>query len=683
MARDVSAPVLQVENLGVAFSQGCLSVQVLHDCSLTLDPGEIVGVVGESGCGKSTLSAALLRLLAANAEITDGAIRLAGRDLLELSEEEMRGVRGSEIAMIFQDPLTSLNPSLTVGRQMRHVAQTHRSATRAEHRQTAVAALSEVGIADPVERLNGYPHESSGGMRQRMLIATALQLEPAVLVADEITSALDVTLERQILELLLRLRERRGTAILFVSHDLGVISTISDRIIVMYAGRIVEQGPTEAVFSRPSHPYTRALLDAAPSYRRRKQQLGRIPGQVAGFRNLPAGCTFADRCAFAREICTVEEPPLRDIGDTASRCHFAEAAGAPAAPAVVELGVTEPAPEPAPAGDSAPLVEITGLRTSFADRQTLLGWARRRRPAGVHAVDGVDLHIARGEILGLVGESGSGKTTLGRTILGLTRASAGTVRFDGREISGARPAVLRRLRSELQMVFQDPHASLSPRMTVSDLVVEPYRIHRIPPRDRLPVAELLAAVELSEEHAEKFPHELSGGQARRVGIARSLGLRPRFIVADEPTAGLDVSAASSILNLMRDLRDRFSLTYLLITHNLNLVGHLADRVAVMYLGQIVEVGPAEQLFESPTHPYTQALLAAVVDPAERTRPERGTLLAAGEIPSPRNPPPGCRYHTRCPLATERCVRETPLREEIAPDLVVACHHWQNALQVVR
>jgi oligopeptide/dipeptide ABC transporter ATP-binding protein len=233
------------------------------------------------------------------------------------------------------------------------------------------------------------------------------------------------------------------------------------------------------------------------------------------------------------------------------------------------------------------------------------------------------------------------------------------------------------------MVFQDPHASLSPRMTVSDLVVEPYRIHRILPRDRLPVAELLAAVELSEEHAEKFPHELSGGQARRVGIARSLALRPRFIVADEPTAGLDVSAASSILNLMRDLRDRFSLTYLLITHNLNLVGHLADRVAVMYLGQIVEVGPAEQLFESPTHPYTQALLAAVVDPAERTRPERGTLLAAGEIPSPRNPPPGCRYHTRCPLATERCVRETPLREEIAPDLVVACHHWQNALQVVR
>jgi peptide/nickel transport system ATP-binding protein len=681
VAVDVTAPVLSVRNLSVAFEVAGQSLPVLSDCSLEVGAGEMVGIVGESGCGKSTLSLSLLRLLPHNASVTGGVIELNGRSVLELSEAEMRQMRGRDVAMVFQDPATSLNPSFTVGTQMLDVARDHGDAARAELRSDAVASLTEVGIADPVTRLRSYPHECSGGMRQRMMIATALQLRPRLLIADEITSALDVTLERQILELLRRVRDEHGTAIMFVSHDLGVIAGMCDRVIVMYAGRVVEEGTVDQVFSAPQHPYTSALLRAAPSYRRRTQRLVRIPGRVPSLVTLPPACKFAGRCPSEGEKCRDTEPPLSMLADgRAVRCYFP---GSVAEPAPADsLAATPVATGPSDTSSSEQaVVDVQRLSAVFMDRASLLARIRRRA-SSVRAVDGVDIQIVQGEVLGLVGESGSGKTTLGRAILGLTRPTSGRVMYGGAEIGRARRSAFRRLRSEIQMIYQDPHASLSPRLTVRQLLIEPYEIHNVPRKDRTSIEELLETVELSPEQADKYPHELSGGQAKRVGIARVLALRPRFVVADEPTAGLDVSAAAGVLNLMTELQSRFGLTYVFITHNLNLLGYVADRIAVMYLGQIVEIGSADAIFERSAHPYTLALLSSVSDPSDSLA-RRRPLLAAGEIPSPRNPPAGCRYHTRCPLARDVCRSVAPVLTDVAPGQMSACHFSQEVRNLAR
>jgi oligopeptide/dipeptide ABC transporter ATP-binding protein len=675
VAVDVTPPVLSVRNLSVAFDMGGRSLPVLSDCSLDVHEGEMVGIVGESGCGKSTLSLSLLRLLPANASVTGGVIKLGGCSILELPEAEMRQKRGREVAMVFQDPATSLNPSFTIGTQMLDVARGHRDGDRGELRADAVASLTEVGIADPVSRLRAYAHECSGGMRQRMMIATALQLRPRLLIADEITSALDVTLERQILELLRRVRDEHRTAVLFVSHDLGVIASTCDRVMVMYAGRVVEEGTVDQVFSSPQHPYTSALLRAAPSYRRRTQRLVRIPGRVPSLTSLPPACKFAGRCPSEQENCRETEPPLATLADGRGvRCYFPGSVAEPVR--VDQTPATSPAIQlPATQAPSPAVLDVHDLSTVFVDRRNLVA-RLRGRVSEVRAVDGVDLQIRQGEVMGLVGESGSGKTTLGRTILGLTRPTSGRATYRTVDTGRAGRAAFRRLRSELQMVYQDPHASLSPRMTVRQLLIEPYEIHDVPRKDRTSIEDLLETVELAREQADKFPHELSGGQARRVGIARVLALRPRFVVADEPTAGLDVSAAAGVLNLMADLQSRFDLTYIFITHNLNLLGYVADRIAVMYLGQIVEIGSADAIFERAAHPYTLALLSSVSEPADglaRRRP----LLAAGEIPSPRNPPTGCRYHTRCPLARELCRSVAPVLTQVEPGQMAACHFWQD------
>jgi peptide/nickel transport system ATP-binding protein len=684
--------LLTVRGLDVAYHlEEGISV-ALHDIELKVRPGEILGIVGESGSGKSTLSAALLRLLPANAEIQGGAVLLKGRDLMGLGREELRRVRGRDIVMIFQDPMLSLNPTFRVGSQMAEVLRSHLEGRRVEDadlRARVVDALRTVGIPDADDRFANYPHEFSGGMRQRIIIAMALLLKPALLVADEPTSSLDVTLEAQILELLRQLRDREGTAILFVSHDLGVIAQLCDRVIVMYAGRVVEENDTVQLFDQPMHPYTRALIECLPSRLRRGGRLATIPGAVPSLSALPAGCKFADRCPYVQGLCRRDEPRLIPQDPGRVRCHMHD-------PAWRGTWRTRQTPAPGGRSDSAQLtdvssgppsrqstveahLEILNLRRYFDERRGLFGRFLGRARAPVRAIDGVSLTVRRGEILGLVGESGSGKTTLGEVILRLQPVTSGEIRFAGADLRGMSRRDIRGFRRRAQMIFQEAQASLSPRQRVASLITEPYRINRVPPEERYPVGELLAMVGLSPDLATKYPHQLSGGQARRVGIARALSLRPEFVVADELTAGLDVSAAAAILNLIRDLQQRLGLTFIIITHNVNLIGYMANRIAVMYLGSLVEIGPAEAVFDSPAHPYSLGLLSLTsrADPRER---RQHRLLVPGEIPSPRHPPPGCRFHTRCRFAEARCRSETPALEAIGGGHEVACHFWQRVIK---
>jgi peptide/nickel transport system ATP-binding protein len=692
MAAHVDGELLEVADLEVGYHVRSGVLRALTGVSFSVRSREIVGIVGESGCGKSTLASTLLRLLPPNGEIRGGSVIFRDRDVRTLSGDQLRDLRGREIAMIFQDPLTSLNPTFTVGRQMIDVQRAHLKADRGTLRRRALELLEQVGIPDAGERLDDYPHQFSGGMRQRIMIAMALLLEPALLIADEPTSALDVTLEAQIVELLRRLRDSHGTAILFVSHDLGVISQLCDRVVVMYAGRAVEQGSVAQIFTAPRHPYAQALLAAVPSARHRGERLATIPGRVPSLSALPSGCAFHPRCPHAQDVCTRAVPrdlPLPD--GSRVQCHiYDEKSGYPreqvASGGVVTAQVVAERTASAVGADTSTpashigddvLVRIEALRTYFDDGSGLLARLTGGRRPPVRAVDDVDLELRRGEVVGLVGESGSGKTTLGRAILGLAPATAGRIVFDGQDVAGLSRRRLRQLRRRAQMIFQDPYSSLSPRLRVSYLLSEPYLINHIPAPQQHTIDELLAMVELSSEQASKYPHELSGGQARRVGIARALALSPEFLVADEPTSGLDVSAAAAILNLMKDLGRELGLTYLVITHNLGVVGYIADRIAVMYLGQIVEIGPGERVLRAPAHPYTVGLLSALSEPDPSRAGRRHRLLLPGEIPSPRNPPPACRFHTRCPFATDICREVAPPLEPIETDHAVACHHWRR------
>jgi peptide/nickel transport system ATP-binding protein len=687
----MDTPLLEVRGLDISYYVDDGVVDAVRDVNLTLRPGEILGVVGESGCGKSTLSLSILRLLPPNAAAS-GNIWFKGRNLLALDAEAMRRVRGHDVAMIFQDPATSLNPTFRVGSQMIDAQRAHRGERREGQRvlrANAIEALTKVGIPDAVDRIDNYPHEFSGGMRQRIMIATTLLLEPALLVADEPTSALDVTLEAQILELLRRLRDEHGTAIVFVSHDLGVIAQICDRVIVMYAGRVVEENDIASLFSHPRHPYTQALIQSIPAQRHRGGTLTTIPGRVPSLSALPPGCKFADRCPFVRDLCRQEEPLLIAKDGGRVRCYMYDPAKAeawrsgpesPTLPAPSRLvAYRDPVRGPAPGHrDGAAHVEIRNLHKRYFDRSGLIPRRAAKDRAAVRAIDGVGLSIDRGEVLGLVGESGSGKTTLGELILRLQAPTSGSILFDGQDLRQMSRMDRRRFRRRAQIVFQDPYSSLSPRQRVGSLLTEPYRINRIPRAERYAVEQLLDMVGLSPDLASKYPNQLSGGQARRVGIARALSLRPEFVVADEPTAGLDMSAAAAVLNLMRDLQRRLGLTFLIITHNVNLVAYMADRIAVMYLGELVEVGPAEPILESPAHPYTRGLLSLVpeADPGKK-RAQR--LLVPGEIPSPKNPPPGCRFHPRCAFAQDRCRLEAPALEDIGDNRRVACHFWRTVI----
>ncbi len=688
-------PILRIRGLEVVYHTHVGPLKALHDVSFDVRPGEMLALVGESGCGKSTVASALLDLLPPNGEITAGAMDFRGRDLRSLDDAAFRKLRGTEMAMIFQDPATSLNPVFSVGNQMHDIRRAHPEQLEGgqkEQRQQIVAMLEQVGIPDAQERVDQFPHEFSGGMRQRIMIAMALMSKPSLLIADEPTSSLDVTMEAQIIELIQMLRRQYQTSLLFISHDLGVVAQLCDWVAVMYAGRIVEQGDVFSIFDEPQHPYTQALLASVPSRHTRGQRLASIAGVVPSLMSLPRGCKFADRCPFVQPICQELEPEFEGVDGRGVRCYKVspgsgyDASLIPLAPGKALPDGQETAKPGATQGPEeehhGALLQVRNLSTLFVEDRNLVDRALRRPIGAVRAVNDVSLEIERGETLGLVGESGCGKTTLGRTILGLQPATSGQIVYDGRDISTIPRAELRRLRSRIQMIFQDPFSGLSPRLTVSYLLTEAYRIHRVPKDQRYTVGQLLSMVGLSEELANKYAHEMSGGQARRVGIARAISLQPEFLIADEPTSGLDVSVAASILNLLKDLADRLGLTYMVITHNLNLVGYLADRIAVMYLGRLVELGPTEGVLEAPAHPYTLALLSAVSEPDPRQRKEGGRLLLKGEIPSPKNPPPGCCFASRCSGRREGCDQAMPELVEIEPGHLVACHHWREVQGVL-
>ncbi|ROR32004.1 ABC transporter ATP-binding protein [Inmirania thermothiophila] len=654
--------LLEVRGLAVRIGEGARAVRPVDGVDLAVRRGEVVALLGESGCGKSMTALALMRLLPEpGGRVVAGSVRLAGEELLTLPEHAMRRLRGGRMAMIFQEPMTALNPVLTVGRQIMESLAVHRGLRGTQARAQAAELLAAVGIPDPAARLDAWPHQLSGGMKQRVMIAMALAGEPELLIADEPTTALDVTIQAQVLDLLRRLQRERGMGMLLITHDLGVVAQTADRVAVMYAGEIVEEAPRGRFFHHHAHPYTARLFAALPDPARRGEPLAVIPGMVPPLDRPFEGCRFAPRCARADGRCRAEAPDWRRLADDHRvRCHH-PAEPAPARP-----------PRPAPAAGTAAagtLLEVEGLRVHFPVRRGPL----RRPAAWVRAVDGVDLALAAGETVALVGESGCGKTTVGKAILRLVEPTAGRVRFDGVELTTLPARALRRRRRALQMIFQDPYASMNPRMRVGDIVAEGMVVQGVGggrEGRRRRVAELLEAVGLPPEAAARFPHEFSGGQRQRICIARALAVEPRLVVCDEPTSALDVSVQAQILNLLRELQGRLGLAYLFITHNLAVVGYLAQRVAVMYLGRIVEEGGVEAVLTRPAHPYTQALLAAVPRPVPGR--EAPALRLAGEPPSPLSPPAGCPFHPRCPEARPACARALPAVRELGTGHRVRC-----------
>jgi peptide/nickel transport system ATP-binding protein len=680
----------QAKNLEIKYHTRQATLTAVRNVNFEVKKGQIVGLVGESGCGKSTIASAVMRLLPPNGEISGGNLLFNGEDLLLKTENEMQQVRGRDISMIFQDPMCSLNPVFSIEQQMVDTILAHppnnRPIKRSEARERAISMLERVGISDSAKRIQNFPHQFSGGMSQRIMIASALQSNPSLLIADEPTSALDVTLEAQITDLIQKLRDELQTAILYITHDLGIVAQLCDQVVVLYAGNVVETGGVFQVFKHPLHPYTQALLRSHPSHQMRATRLTTIRGRVPSLKDLPTGCKFAPRCDLAQANCFDQEPQLSLMDTQMVMCHAYQPDWQGKAISSITAGFTAPMENQegdltqrlSRIGASEKVVHTEQVKVHFKDTLGWLGKILGQKEGLVRAVDGVDIEVYRGETLALVGESGSGKTTLGRTILRLERPTMGEINVEGHNITGQSEAKVRPLRARMQMIFQDPISSLSPRKTVAELLLEPFKINGISVERQRKVEELLEMVGLSSEQADKYPHQLSGGQARRVGIARALALQPALLVADEPTAGLDVSVAAGILNLMKDLREKLNLTYIVISHNLNIVGFIADRVAVMYLGKLVEIGETHELFNHPRHPYTEALMSAVAIPDPDLRATRKRIVLEGEIPSPRNPPPGCPFHPRCRYRQARCTSEPPLlRGTPALDHLAACHYFEQ------
>jgi peptide/nickel transport system ATP-binding protein len=654
------------------------SVVAVDGVSFEVNQGECVGIVGESGCGKSTTGFSIMRLLPGNGHLTDGRILLNGRDLAGLSEKEMRQVRGDEVALIPQDPLTSLNPTTTIGRQISESVKLHRGVNAKQARARALEVLTLVEMPRPAERLDQYPHELSGGLRQRVMIAMALACEPKLLIADEPTTALDVTIQAQILDLIDDLRERLHMAVVLITHDMGVIAGRTDRVVVMYAGKVTEEARTSELFEDMRHPYAEALLASVPKLDQHAgERLLSIAGLPPDLSKEHTNCRFHPRCQYATDQCRAEEPPLINVTSSGSDHRYACFHPVQHDHAVA-VSVRAPDPAEGLARESAlnarpPILVVDHLVKEFP---VLSGMVIRHAVGNVHAVSDISFTVRQGETFGLVGESGCGKTTVGRLVVGLERPVSGSIRFKEDELVNLSGQELRRYRRNLQLMFQDPYASLDPRMRVGTILREPLKVQKMgssaEQKDR--VADLMKEVGLSPDAIERYPHEFSGGQRQRIGLARALALNPELIVADEPVSALDVSIQAQILNLMKDLQSKHGLSYIMISHDLAVVRYMADTIGVMYLGKLVEIGPSAQVLSSPVHHYTQGLLDAVprADVAAARR-RQGEVAVRGELPSAVDPPSGCRFRTRCPAAEQLCAEQEPILEEFGQGHMAACH----------
>src|SRR5579875_3902182 len=704
----MASPALKVDDLTTEIKLSRSTVHAVGNVSLEIAQGETLGLVGESGSGKSMLGLSVLGLLPNGGHVTGGSIKLYDRELVGLPERELRNIRGNEISMIFQDSLSSLNPTKSIGEQVAEPVRLHRHANRREAFDRALEVLELVGLPRPKERLGDYPHQLSGGLRQRVMIAIALACEPKVLLADEPTTALDVTIQAQILKVLDDLEQRLGMATLLVTHDMGVVAGRSKRINVMYAGRIVEQASSEELFTAMRHPYTQALLGSIPRLEADSSKpLLSIPGLPPDLTNPPHGCRFAARCQFATEKCLAEEPPLDGDTDHKFACWHpvdgpavvttplitanpaaavANGAGdgnSSATPSPEVSVLSEPSPEEQPLADELasevptvaadqPLLEVIDAVREYP---VTAGAILRRKVNSVKAVSTINLHVNAGESLGLVGESGCGKTSLGKLIVGIEKPDSGQVKVGGQEIFKLRGGDLRKARRVVQMMFQDPYGSLDPRMRVRAILREPLQIQGIgSPREQdARVRSLLDEVGLPLNALERYPHEFSGGQRQRIALARALMLAPKIMVADEPVSALDVSIRSQVLNLMKHLQAEHNMASVVISHDLAVVKYLADRIGVMYLGKIVELGTGDDIYRRPAHPYTDALIKTIPVPDPAVEKSKTDVGIRGELPSPIDPPSGCRFRTRCPLAQEICAEVEPPMRRFGPSHQAACH----------
>ncbi|WDT77477.1 MAG: ABC transporter ATP-binding protein [Candidatus Manganitrophus sp.] len=671
-------PVLKVTDLKTWFHTDGGTVRAVDGISFEVRRGETFALLGESGCGKSMTALSLMRLVPEPAgRIVSGAVLLEGHDLCTLPEVAMRPLRGRRISMIFQEPMTSLNPVITVGDQIAETLQHHFSLDGAAAKKRGCDLLTAVGISDPVRRYDEYPHQMSGGMKQRIMIAMALAGEPEVLIADEPTTALDVTIQAQILDLLRRLQRERGMAILLITHDLAVVSEMADRVAVMYAGQIVETADRAAFFSNPRHPYSQKLFHSLPSRNKRGENLGVIRGSVPPLNREFVGCRFANRCDAAWEACEKIDPRWIAEAGSGVRCHLydpAVAATRPATATATAVRSTLTTNKKGPVQTNGSLLQVTDLKVHFPIHKGLF----KKVVGQVKAVDGVSLSLRSGRTIALVGESGCGKTTAGKAILQLIRPTGGKVRFGDVELTTLSGPALREKRGDCQIIFQDPYASLNPRMMVGDIIkegIEAQHRAKSSAEAEARVDQLLEQVGLPIEAKQRYPHEFSGGQRQRICIARALAVDPKVIVCDEPTSALDVSVQAQILNLLKELQERLGLAYLFITHNLSVVEYFAHEVAVMYLGRIVEYGTVEAVLNNPQHPYTRALLSAV--PQVDADKKRAILRLEGEIPSPVHPPKGCHFHPRCPEVMAVCRETYPGEIERSTRHTVRCHLYSK------
>jgi peptide/nickel transport system ATP-binding protein len=669
--------VLQVAGLDVRLPTEDGIVHAVRGVDFEVAPKEVLAIVGESGSGKSVTSLAILGLLPRKAQVS-GSARFRGRELVGLGDADLRHVRGRSIAMVFQDTMTSLNPVYRIGPQLEEALRAHDdSIGSADVERRSMELLDAVGISSPRRRLDQYPHELSGGMRQRVVIAIAMANRPDLIIADEPTTALDVTVQAQVLEVLKRAHVETGAAMVLITHDLGVVAGIADRVLVMYAGRAVEIGRVDDIFYRPRMPYTAGLLGSVPRLDAAAgARLTPIHGRPPPAINLPAGCPFHPRCPMRREVCVSTEPDLESVDSPQhlSACHFREQVDR----SIFATTLSSDTREQRTPGEV--VLSVKRLTKHFAIRS---GGVIRRQIGETAAVDDVTFEVRRNETLGLVGESGSGKSTTGRMILQLLRPTSGSILFEGKELTRLSASRLRRLRRDIQIVFQDPYGSLDPRMSVRAILSEPLRVNRVAADAQSQrVAELLHIVDLDPVHANRYPHEFSGGQRQRIGIARALALDPKVLILDEPVSALDVSVRAGVINLLQDLRHRLGLSYLFIAHDLSLIRLIADRVAVMYLGAIVETAPTPALFALPAHPYTQALLSAVPNPDPVTERSRKRIILTGDAATPVVPVVGCRFRARCPkfnhelgeAERRRCIQERPALVDHGVGHEAACHY---------